>query len=147
MDFSLAAEILAEMLTYIVDDAKKHAPNRHFASGQDSGGCAIGLPHAEARLACRKGPVTAMLCSAELRSRLCEAETVKRARAFPGKVDTGFPIGNATNIESRALSGHDPCNFRVNLIGKRSSAVNLKFLSLLAASSFRNFKFKTALES
>jgi len=25
--------------------------------------------------------------------------------------------------------------------------VNLKFLSLLAASSFRNFKFKTALES
>ena len=27
------------------------------------------------------------------------------------------------------------------------SAVNLKFLSLLAASSFRNFKFKTALES
>jgi hypothetical protein len=41
-------------------------------------------------------------------------------RAFPGKVDTGFPIGNATNIESRALSGHDPCNFRVNLIGKRS---------------------------
>jgi hypothetical protein len=41
-------------------------------------------------------------------------------RAFPGKVDTGFPIGNATSIESRALSGHDPCNFRVNLIGKRS---------------------------
>jgi hypothetical protein len=36
-------------------------------------------------------------------------------------VDTGFPIGNATNIESRALSGHDPCNFRVNLIGKRSN--------------------------
>ena len=36
-------------------------------------------------------------------------------------MDTGFPIGNATNIESRALSGHDPCNFRVNLIGKRSS--------------------------
>src|SRR5271166_963267 len=32
----------------------------------------------------------------------------------------GFPVGNATNIESRALSGHDPCNFRVNLIGKRS---------------------------
>jgi hypothetical protein len=28
-----------------------------------------------------------------------------------------------------------------------ASAVNLKFLSLLAASSFRNFKFKTALES
>ena len=80
MDFSLAAEILAEMLAYIVDDAKKHAPNRHFASGQDSGGCAIGLPHAEARLACRKGPVTAMLCSAELRSRLCEAKTVKRAK-------------------------------------------------------------------
>ena len=29
----------------------------------------------------------------------------------------------------------------------KPSAVNLKFLSLLAASSFRNFKFKTALES
>jgi hypothetical protein len=28
-----------------------------------------------------------------------------------------------------------------------TSAVNLKFLSILAASSFRNFKFKTALES
>ena len=35
-------------------------------------------------------------------------------------MDTGFPIGNATNIESRALSGYDLCNFRVNLIGKRS---------------------------
>jgi tRNA(Ile)-lysidine synthase len=43
-------------------------------------------------------------------------------RAFPGKVDTGFPIGNATNIESRALSGHDTYNSRVNLIGKRSWA-------------------------
>src|SRR5205814_9763689 len=40
-------------------------------------------------------------------------------RAFPGKVDTGFPIGNATNIESRALSDHDPRNFLINL--KRSS--------------------------
>jgi hypothetical protein len=28
-----------------------------------------------------------------------------------------------------------------------ASAVNLKFPSLLAVSSFRNFKFKTALES
>jgi hypothetical protein len=28
-----------------------------------------------------------------------------------------------------------------------TNAVNLKFLSLLAASSFRNFKLKTALES
>jgi hypothetical protein len=35
----------------------------------------------------------------------------------------------------------------VHFSGKCSSAVNLKFLSLLAASSFRNFKFKTALES
>jgi tRNA(Ile)-lysidine synthase len=43
-------------------------------------------------------------------------------RAFPGKVDTGFPVGNATNIESRALSGHDTYNSRVNLIGKRSWA-------------------------
>jgi Queuosine biosynthesis protein QueC len=32
-------------------------------------------------------------------------------------------------------------------VDSTSSAVNLKFLSLLAASSFRNFKFKTALES
>jgi hypothetical protein len=32
----------------------------------------------------------------------------------------GFPIGNATNIVSRALSGHDPYNIRVSLIGKRS---------------------------
>jgi hypothetical protein len=31
--------------------------------------------------------------------------------------------------------------------GLPPSAVNLKFLSLLAASSFKNFKFKTALES
>jgi len=31
--------------------------------------------------------------------------------------------------------------------GPAPSAVNLKFLLLLAASSFRNFKFKTALES
>jgi hypothetical protein len=30
--------------------------------------------------------------------------------AFPGKVDTGFPTGNATNIESRALSDHRPCS-------------------------------------
>src|ERR1700731_2363271 len=35
---------------------------------------------------------------------------------------------------------------RTTMIGTRCSAVNLKFLSLLAASSFRNFKFKTALE-
>jgi hypothetical protein len=27
-------------------------------------------------------------------------------RAFPGKVDTGFPKGNATNLESRALPLH-----------------------------------------
>jgi len=46
-------------------------------------------------------------------------------------VDTGFPIGNATNIESRALSGHDPCNFRVNLIGKRSSEVMKNFAGSL----------------
>jgi hypothetical protein len=35
-------------------------------------------------------------------------------------VDTGFPKGNATTIESRALSGHDPHDFLANLIGKRS---------------------------
>jgi hypothetical protein len=38
-------------------------------------------------------------------------------------------------------------NGKVDANGKCSSTVNLKFLSLLAASSFRNFKFKTALES
>jgi hypothetical protein len=27
-------------------------------------------------------------------------------RAFPGKADTAFPKGNATNLEFRALSGH-----------------------------------------
>ena len=59
MDFSLAAEILAEMLTYIVDDAKKHAPNRHFASGQDSGGCAIGLPRGATDIC---GAGTAEMC-------------------------------------------------------------------------------------
>ena len=50
-----------------------------------------------------------------------DVDRARALRAFPGKVDTGFPLGNATNIESRALSGHDPCNFRVNLIGKRSN--------------------------
>jgi hypothetical protein len=33
-----------------------------------------------------------------------------------------FRQGNATNIESSALSARDPCDFMVNLIGKRSSA-------------------------
>jgi hypothetical protein len=49
-------------------------------------------------------------------------------RAFPGKVDTGFPIENATNIEPRALSGREPCNFRVNLIGKRSGSVTASYV-------------------
>jgi hypothetical protein len=44
-------------------------------------------------------------------------------RAFPGKVDTGFPTGNATNIESRALSIHGPSEFVVDLNGKRSGAM------------------------
>ena len=34
----------------------RSARTGHFASGQDGRGCAIGLPRAEARLACRKGP-------------------------------------------------------------------------------------------
>jgi heme a synthase len=44
-----------------------------------------------------------------------------RTGAFPGKVDTGFPKGNATNLESRALSGHAACDFMVNLTGKCSN--------------------------
>jgi hypothetical protein len=36
-------------------------------------------------------------------------------------VDTGFPKGNATNLESRALSGHGAHDLMVNLTGKRSS--------------------------
>jgi hypothetical protein len=47
--------------------------------------------------------------------------SLRAARAFPGKVDTGFPKGNATNIESRALSVYGACSFMVNLNGKRSS--------------------------
>src|SRR5208337_473699 len=38
-------------------------------------------------------------------------------RAFLGKVDAGFPKGNATSIESRALSDQGACDFMVNLIG------------------------------
>jgi Flp pilus assembly protein TadG len=44
-------------------------------------------------------------------------------RAFPGKVDTGFPKGNATSVESRALSGHSASDFMISLIGTRSRAV------------------------
>jgi len=43
-------------------------------------------------------------------------ELYKRALAIKEKALGADP----TNIESRALSGHDPCNFRVNVIGKRS---------------------------
>jgi hypothetical protein len=32
-------------------------------------------------------------------------------------VDTGFPKGNATDIESRALAGHDRCDFVVSVPG------------------------------
>jgi hypothetical protein len=39
------------------------------------------------------------------------------------------------------------CNYRYAPSAHKPSAVNLKFLSLLAASLFRNSKFKTALES
>src|SRR5947208_3532030 len=42
------------------------------------------------------------------------------SRAFPGKVDTGFPKGNATNIESRALPGHSRSDALIYVIGKRS---------------------------
>jgi len=50
------------------------------------------------------------------------AATQVAARAFPGKVDTGFPTGNATSIESRALSSHVSCELLVNVNGKRSRA-------------------------
>jgi hypothetical protein len=41
-------------------------------------------------------------------------------------VDTGFPKGNATTIESRALSGHDPHDFLVDLIGSLGSPQTAK---------------------
>src|ERR1700674_4505352 len=47
-------------------------------------------------------------------------------RAFPGKVDTGFPKGNAKSIESRALSDHGPSDFMVNLNGKRSKRARIR---------------------
>jgi len=53
-----------------------------------------------------------------------------RFTAFPGKVDTGFPKGNAANIEAGAMSAHGPGDFMVNLVGKRSSAPIPKFASL-----------------
>ena len=46
------------------------------------------------------------------------------AGAFPGKVNTGFPKGNATTLESRALSGYEPSELIVNLNGKRSGAAD-----------------------
>src|SRR5882724_1116727 len=41
-------------------------------------------------------------------------------RAFPGKVDTGFPKANATNIEPKALPGHSRSDTLIYAIGKRS---------------------------
>jgi hypothetical protein len=38
---------------------RKHAPNRHFASGQDGGGCAIGLPRGATDIC---GAGTAEMC-------------------------------------------------------------------------------------
>jgi hypothetical protein len=43
------------------------------------------------------------------------------ARAFSGKVDTGFPKENATNIESGALFVTGSRSLPVNLNEKRSS--------------------------
>jgi hypothetical protein len=40
---------------------------------------------------------------------------------FPEKWTPVFPIGNATSVESRALSADGRCIFMVNLIGKRSN--------------------------
>src|SRR6202163_1963545 len=62
-----------------------------------------------------------LACESPGRTRLNRCAWLRRLRVFPGKVDTGFPKGNATTLESRALSGHDQCDFIVNLIGKRSS--------------------------
>jgi hypothetical protein len=61
-----------------------------------------------------------------------------------GKTIRGLPLVQST-VKYTARSGSSMVS-----LGNRCrlpSAVNLKFLSLLAASSFRNFKFKTALES
>src|SRR5882757_8438604 len=45
-----------------------------------------------------------------------------RLEHFPEKWTPVFRQGNATNIESRALSVYGACDFMVNLNGKRSSA-------------------------
>jgi hypothetical protein len=42
-------------------------------------------------------------------------------------VATGFPKGNATTLESRALSARDLSNLTVNLNGKRSKAAGACF--------------------
>jgi ribose/xylose/arabinose/galactoside ABC-type transport system permease subunit len=48
------------------------------------------------------------------------ADNAAAARAFSGKLDTGFPKENATNIESRALFTPGSCNLPINLNEKRS---------------------------
>jgi dienelactone hydrolase len=62
-----------------------------------------------------------------------EETAMDRLRAFPGKVDTGFPKGNATTLESRALSGHDPSDLTINLIGKRSRTLTVVLALSVAA--------------
>src|SRR5882757_9451524 len=51
-----------------------------------------------------------------------------RLEHFPEKWTPVFRQGNATNIESRALSVYGACDFMVNLNGKRSSAPLPKFV-------------------
>jgi hypothetical protein len=50
-------------------------------------------------------------------------------------------------IAALALAGCGSIKHVRRSAASETSVVNLKFLSLLAASSFRNFKFKTALQS
>src|SRR5258705_13337561 len=61
-------------------------------------------------------------------------------RAFPGKVDTGFPSGNATVIESRAPSGIDQTISMVNL---SECALSRGYDRFFATSCCRNVTYCT----
>ena len=97
-------QVMRSLLFVPADSEKK------LAKGLDSGADAVILDLEDSVAAERKAGARAM--------------ALAFLRAFPGKVDTGFPKGNATNLESRALSSHGASDFMVNLSGKRPSAMN-----------------------
>src|ERR1700720_1606280 len=74
-----------------------------------------------------------------------------RVFAHPhGKYLIAFAMSccSCTDVDTPEPGQYDsPASRAAGTSRSHPSAVNLKFLSLLAASSFRNFKFKTALES